>query len=233
MKLHIVFATGNANKVREIREILSTLQQEDPAFAGSELTIESMKEAGVAADPEENGTTFEENALIKARAVAQLIEASGNTALKERSVPVIVMSDDSGLCVDAMKGAPGILSARFLGHDTDYTVKMNAILEKLEDVADEKRGAQFVAAVAAIAPKIPANSNLSDHSLLDGCTVRGVMEGRIGREILGAHGFGYDPFFYLPDLHKTSAELTDDEKNAISHRGKAIRKMMQFLAQKL
>ncbi len=233
MKLHIVFATGNANKVREIREIMEEIQEKDPRFEGSQITIESMKEAGVAADPEENGQTFEENALIKARAVSSMIEESGNTALTDREVPVVVMSDDSGLCVDAMDGAPGILSARFMGYDTDYKVKMNAILEQIAGVPDDKRGAQFVAAVAAVFPKIPANASIADATLLDGATVRGVMEGCIGHEILGSHGFGYDPFFYLPDLGKTSAELTDEEKNAISHRGRAIRAMMTKLAASL
>lgn len=208
MKLDIIFATGNENKIREIREILI-----DP-----EISIRSMKQAGIAAEPEENGSTFEENALIKARAVAKNFHAHENVRLS-KDTPVVIMSDDSGLCVDAMDGAPGIYSARFMGHDTDYTVKMNAILEKLENVPEEKRTARFVAAVAAVL----VDENDQEFVL------RRAMEGRIAHSIRGVNGFGYDPFFYLPEYGRTSAEIAPDEKNAISHRGKAIRAMMDVL----
>ena len=191
----IIFATGNEGKMREIREILSDLPYE----------ILSMKEA----DPEENGETFEENALIKARALHE--------ALGDQVVDTIVMADDSGLEIDALPDVLGVKSARFMGHDTDYVIKNKRILEMMEGVAEEKRSARFVAAIAAVFP--------------DGreVTKRGVMEGRIGYEISGNGGFGYDPIFFLPEFNKTSADITAEEKNAISHRGKALRMMKEEL----
>ena len=195
----INFATGNEGKMREIREILSDLPYE----------ILSMKEAGLVSDPEENGETFEENALIKARALHE--------ALGDQVVDTIVMADDSGLEIDALPDVLGVKSARFMGHDTDYVIKNKRILEMMEGVAEEKRSARFVAAIAAVFP--------------DGreVTKRGVMEGRIGYEISGNGGFGYDPIFFLPEFNKTSADITAEEKNAISHRGKALRMMKEEL----
>ena len=195
----IIFATGNEGKMREIREILSDLPYE----------ILSMKEAGLVFDPEENGETFEENALIKARALHE--------ALGDQVVDTIVMADDSGLEIDALPDVLGVKSARFMGHDTDYVIKNKRILEMMEGVAEEKRSARFVAAIAAVFP--------------DGreVTKRGVMEGRIGYEISGNGGFGYDPIFFLPEFNKTSADITAEEKNAISHRGKALRMMKEEL----
>ena len=211
MRQLIIFATGNRNKIHEICKII-----DDPA-----TEVLSMKEAGVAADPDENGTTFEENALIKARAVYDLIkeqQASGTLSFDDTDTEITVLSDDSGLEIDALGGEPGIYSARYLGHDTDYNYKMTKILERLEGVPDEQRTARFVAAVAAVFD--------------DGTeeVVRGTMEGRIGHAILGQNGFGYDPFFFLPEYGKTSAEISEEEKNAISHRGKALRAMMQILS---
>jgi XTP/dITP diphosphohydrolase len=127
------------------------------------------------------------------------------------------MSDDSGLVVDALGGEPGVYSARYLGYDTDYNYKMSEIMKRMKDVPDEQRTARFVAAVGAIFP------DGSEH------VVRGAMEGVIGRKICGQIGFGYDPFFYLPEYGKTSAEITEEQKNAISHRGKALRAMMALL----
>ena len=195
----IIFATGNEGKMREIREILSDLPYE----------ILSMKEAGLVSDPEENGETFEENALIKARALHE--------ALGDQVVDTIVMADDSGLEIDALPDVLGVKSARFMGHDTDYVIKNKRILEMMEGVAEEKRSDRFVAAIAAVFP--------------DGreVTKRGVMEGRIGYEISGNGGFGYDPIFFLPEFNKTSADITAEEKNAISHRGKALRMMKEEL----
>ena len=195
----IIFATGNEGKMREIREILSDLPYE----------ILSMKEAGLVSDPEENGETFEENALIKARALHE--------ALGDQVVDTIVMADDSGLEIDALPDVLGVKSARFMGHDTDYVIKNKRILEMMEGVAEEKRSARFVAAIAAVFP--------------DGreVTKRGVMEGRIGYEISGNGGFGYDPIFFLPEFNKTSADITAEEKNVISHRGKALRMMKEEL----
>ncbi len=193
----LVFATGNMDKLREIKQILADLDVE----------VLSMKEAGVNVDIVEDGKTFEENALIKARAVSK---ASGHLAL----------ADDSGLEVDALDKEPGIYSARYMGEDTSYDIKNNNIIERLAGVPDEKRTARFVCAMAAVFP--------------DGTekTFVRTMEGRIGYEIAGANGFGYDPIFYLPEYGKTSAEISPEEKNEISHRGKALRALAEYLADK-
>lgn len=191
MGKRIVFATGNAHKMIEIRQILEDLG----------MPVISMKEAGV--DPEiiEDGTTFEENALIKAREVAKLLPND------------IVLADDSGLEVDALNKEPGIYSARYAGENTSYEIKNQLILDRVKDVPEEKRTARFACAVAAVFP--------------DGTekVVRENMEGRIAYESAGANGFGYDPIFYLPEYGCTSAELSPEDKNAISHRGKALRAM--------
>ena len=190
----IVFATGNAGKMREIKRILGDLGVE----------IVSMKEAGIATDAEENGKTYEENALIKARAVAAL---TGDC----------VLADDSGLEIDYLNKEPGIYSARYMGEDTSYRIKNANLIERLEGVPDEKRTARFVCAIAAV---LPNGKEL---------TVRATIEGRIGYEEKGEGGFGYDPIFYVPELKKTTAELTEDEKNSVSHRGKALRLMKEEL----
>ena len=210
MKHLIIFATGNKNKIREIRDIIT-----DP-----DTEVISMKEAGVPADPDENGSTFEENAMIKAKAVSELVRqkiTDGTLSFDAADTQITVMSDDSGLEIDALNGEPGIYSARYLGYGTDYNYKMTQIMKRMENVPDEERTARFVAAVAAVFP------DGSEH------VVRGAMEGVIAHGIYGKNGFGYDPFFYLPEYGKTSAEITEDEKNAISHRGKAIRAMLRVL----
>lgn len=183
----LIFATGNENKMKEIRMILGDLDYE----------ILSMKEAGIDADIVEDGKTFEENAIIKATAISKL---SG----------CLVLADDSGLEVDYMDKMPGIYSARWMGEDTSYRIKNKAIIDKLEGVPDEKRTARFVCAIAAAFP--------------DGrvVTKRGTIEGIIGYEERGENGFGYDPIFFLSEYGKTTAELSPEEKNQISHRGKAL-----------
>lgn len=193
----LIFATGNMNKLREIKQIL----------AGLDYEILSMKEAGVDIDIVEDGKTFEENALIKARAVCK---ASGHLAL----------ADDSGLEVDALGKEPGIYSARYMGEDTSYDIKNQNIIDRLSGVPDEERTARFVCAMAAVFP--------------DGTekTFVRTMEGRIGYEIAGENGFGYDPIFFLPEYEKTSAEISPEEKNAISHRGKALRALADYLKTK-
>lgn len=195
----IIFATGNMGKMREIRDIMADL----------EVEVVSMKEAGVYADIEEDGTTFMENAFIKARGIA--------AKAKEAGIEAIVLADDSGLVVDALNGEPGIYSARYLGEDTPYSVKNAKIIERLEGVADEDRSARFVCAIAAVCP--------------DGTEYESeaTYEGRIGYEEKGPNGFGYDPIFYLPDRQCYSAELDPDEKNRISHRGKALEAMKEIL----
>ena len=195
----IIFATGNQNKMREIREIMGNLPVE----------ILSMKEAGIKADITEDGATFEENAAIKAKAVAEL--------LPEQDRDTIVLADDSGLEIDALNGEPGIYSARYMGEDTSYHVKNAELIRRLEGVPEKKRTARFVCAVAAVLP---------DRTCL---TVRGTIEGRIGYEERGSNGFGYDPIFMLPDRGCTTAELPPEEKNRISHRGQALRLMEEKL----
>ena len=206
-KYQIIFATGNKGKIREIKEIVAAGRNAE------NIEVLSMREADVVADPEENGADFEDNALIKAQAVYDL--------LLSRPVPEnttrIVMSDDSGLVIDALDGAPGVHSARYMGYDTDYRLRMEHILDLMKDVPDEKRTARFVAAVAAILPDGQSR------------VVRGAMEGRIGHSIAGQNGFGYDPFFFLPQYGKTSAEISPEEKNSISHRGQALRKILAEL----
>lgn len=195
----IIFATGNADKMKEIRMILADLNME----------ILSMKEAGVVIDIEENGTTFEENAQIKAQAIAKV--------LKEKGIQAIVLADDSGLEIDYLNKEPGIYSARYMGEDTSYKIKNANLIERLQGVPDEKRTARFVCAIAAVLP--------------DGTvyTKRGTIEGRIGYEEKGENGFGYDPIFYLPEYQCYSAELSPEEKNKISHRGKALEAMKEVL----
>ncbi len=191
----IIFATGNAGKMREIREILAD-------FGGEIL---SMKEAGISTDAEENGASYEENALIKARSVA------------EKAGDAVVLADDSGLEIDALGGEPGIYSARYLGEDTSYRVKNANLIERLAGVSEEKRTARFVCAIAAVLP--------------DGreLVTKAAVEGRIGYEEKGEGGFGYDPIFYVPEFGRTTAELSEEEKNQISHRGKALRLMKEEL----
>ena len=193
--MKIVFATGNENKVVEIRAIFQDLNAE----------ITTMAQEGINIDIEENGTSFRENAMIKAESIAPLVKDA------------IVMADDSGLVIDALNGEPGIYSARYLGHDTSYHEKNGDLLRRLEGVPDEKRTARFVCAVAAVLPdgrKLVAEE---------------TMEGRIGYEEKGSNGFGYDPIFFLPEEGRYSAELAPEEKNAISHRGKALRKMRELI----
>ena len=196
MKEQILVATGNQDKMREIRMILQDTDYEPVA----------MKEAGIRVEIEEDGRSFEENALIKARTVCR---ASGRMAI----------ADDSGLEIDHLGGEPGIYSARYMGEDTSYRIKNRSLIDRLEGVPDEKRTARFVCAVACVFP--------------DGkeLVCRGVMEGRIGYEEAGENGFGYDPIFYLPEYGCTSAELEPEEKNRISHRGKALRELRRLLTQ--
>ncbi len=194
-KQQIIFATGNAHKVLEVKAIL-----------GNVYDIVSMKEAGISADIVEDGTSFEENALIKARTVSRL---SGKMA----------MADDSGLEVDYMDKAPGIYSARFLGEDTDYKIKNQYIIDQLKDARPEERTARFVCAIACVWP-----DGRED-------VVRGTIEGEIAHAAAGENGFGYDPIFLVPELGVTTAELPPEQKNAISHRGTALRKMKERLEQ--
>ena len=195
MKKRIIFATGNENKMKEIRMILADLG----------LEILSMKEAGVFEEIEEDGMSFEENAEIKARAISRVMTND------------IVLADDSGLEIDYLDKAPGIYSARFAGEDTSYDIKNQNLIDRLEGMPEEKRTARFVCAIACAFP---------DGRIL---TSRGTMEGLIAHEIRGENGFGYDPVFYLPEEGCTSAEISPEKKNELSHRGKALREMKKQL----
>ena len=190
----IIFATGNEGKMKEVCMILEDLG----------LPVLSLKDAGITADVEENGTTFEENAQIKAKAIMEMTGA-------------LVLADDSGLEVDALDKEPGIYSARYMGHDTSYHIKNQNIIDRLEGKVGEERSARFVCAIAAAFP---------DGRVL---ITRGTMEGQIGYEEKGKNGFGYDPIFYLPEYQCYSAELSLEEKNKLSHRGKALRLMKERL----
>lgn len=194
----IIFATGNQDKMREIREIMADMDVE----------IQSMKEAGIQVDIVEDGETFEDNARIKAQAIANDTDA-------------IVLADDSGLEIDYLNKEPGVYSARYMGEDTSYTIKNQALLDRLQGVPKEKRTARFVCAIAAVLP---------DKEVL---VTRQTMEGYIGNEPEGENGFGYDPIFYLDEFGCSSAALTREQKNAISHRGKALRAMRDLLLEKL
>ena len=194
----IILATNNKSKVKEISEMMS----------GSDITFESLADAGINVEVEETGTTFEKNALLKAREICKL---SGKPTI----------SDDSGLEIDALDGAPGIYSSRFMGEDTSYDIKNNALIEKLENIADPDRTARFRCCMALVLP--------------DGreFVTEGAMEGIIAREPKGINGFGYDPILFIPEYNRTSAELSSEEKNNISHRGEALRKMIEVIKKEL
>lgn len=194
MSKRIIFATGNQDKMREIREIYGDLGYE----------ILSMKEAGIDVDIVEDGETFEENALIKAKAVAACCDA-------------IVFADDSGLEIDYLNKEPGVYSARYMGEDTSYDIKNASLIQRLDGVAKEDRTARFVCAIAAVFPD-------GSHKV-----VRGTIEGYIGWEPAGTNGFGYDPIFYVDEYGCSTAELSPEEKNKISHRGNALRMMKEEL----
>lgn len=198
-KKKIIFATKNEGKLKEICSVISD------AF-----DVISLKDAAIDADIEEDGKTFEENALKKA---TEIMKISGE----------IVLADDSGLEIDFLDKAPGVYSARYMGENTPYSIKNNKILELLKTVPEEKRTARFVCVIAAAMPS-PYNKTL---------TAKGTIEGIIGYEIQGENGFGYDPIFYLPEKKCTTAQLSLDDKNKISHRGKALRimknKLMEIL----
>lgn len=195
----LIFATKNMHKMEEIRMILK----------GEEVEVLSQTEAGIFLEVEENGESFEENAILKARGIAK--------SLTEPYKGAIVLADDSGLEIDVLDGEPGIYSARYMGEETSYEVKNKELLRRLTGVEGKERSARFVCAIAAVFP--------------DGReeVVRGTMEGEISYEIAGENGFGYDPIFYLPQYGCTSAELTPEEKNSCSHRGEGLKKIKEVL----
>lgn len=194
MSKKVIFATGNAGKMKEVKMILSDL----------DIELLSMNEAGVNIDIIEDGSTFEENAIIKAKAI---MEATGE----------ITLADDSGLEVDYLNKEPGIYSARYMGENTSYDIKNQSIIDRLEGVEGNDRSARFVCAIAAAFP--------------DGTieTTRATIEGLIGYEEKGENGFGYDPIVYIPEYDATTAQLSPEIKNMISHRGKALEMMKDKL----
>ena len=197
----IIFATGNMGKLREIKEIME----------GLPYNIVSMKEAGLETDVDETGTSFEENSILKAKVIAE------KAAKTEEYRDALVMADDSGFEVDYLNKEPGIYSARYMGTDTPYSIKNQNILDRMKGVPDEQRDARFVAAIACVFP--------------DGrCeVVRETFEGKVAYESKGIYGFGYDPIMYVPEKGCNSGELLPEEKNKISHRGKALMKMRKLL----
>lgn len=194
----ILFATSNEGKMKEVRMIMADM----------DIEVLSVKELGVKAEIEETGKTFEENAIIKAKAMSAL-------------TGMITLADDSGLEVDYMNKEPGVYSARFMGEDTSYHIKNNEIIRRLENAKGSERSARFVCAIAAAFP---------DGEVL---TTRATIEGEIGYKEEGENGFGYDPIMYLPEYGTTTAGLPLEEKNKISHRGKALRLMKEKLEEKL
>lgn len=228
----MIVATGNPNKMIEIREILSDV----------DLDIVSMKEAGISVRINENGRTFAQNAEIKALSVAR---ACGKMAI----------ADDSGLVIDCLRGEPGIYSARYMGEDTSYDLKNRVLIDRVNDFCRGheysrkaltlREGAEFLDLEGGEhrpgADETGCPGPLRAARFVCACvcawpdgrvkTIVGRMEGRIAYQQAGKHGFGYDPIFYLPEFGKTSAELLPEQKNAISHRGKAFSQMHDFLAE--
>ncbi|MGL4345156.1 MAG: XTP/dITP diphosphatase [Cellulosilyticaceae bacterium] len=190
----IIFATQNQGKVKEIKKILQDLPVE----------VLTMTEAGLDMEIEENGATFEENAVIKAEALAQFTQA-------------LVLADDSGLEIDCLDKAPGVYSARYLGKNTPYSEKNQIILDKIKDVPMEERTGRFVCVIAAA---------IKGHETV---TTRGTIEGYIGYEARGNNGFGYDPIFYIEGTNQSTAEISSEVKNQISHRGKALQAMKAYI----
>ena len=212
----IIFATGNKDKMREIREIM----------VDCDVEIYSMKEAGINIDIVEDGDTFEANSTIKAKAISDYISGKGMSeeqkddswkAVSEKYKGAIVLADDSGLEIDYLNKEPGVYSARYMGEDTSYDIKNQNLIDRLEGVEKDKRTARFVCAIAAVLP---------DGEVL---VSRETMEGYIGWKIAGENGFGYDPIFYLDEFGCSSAELSREQKNAISHRGKALAGIKKLL----
>ena len=201
--MRIVFATNNEAKAREARQVLGSF----------EIPVLTLKDLDIVSDPDESGETFAENSRIKALDVYRILKERGGMA------DTVVIADDSGLCIDYLGGEPGVRSARFMGHSTSYNEKNREILRLLEDAGDGERGAAFVCHVCAV----DEYGRVYD--------AESSMPGEIAHEPKGEEGFGYDPIFYVPEFGMTSGELTPEQKNSISHRGKVLRKMREILCQ--
>lgn len=190
----VIIATKNPGKAREFEHI----------FASRGIEVKTLLDFPEIPEVEETGTTFEENAILKAEAVS-------------RALNRMVIGDDSGLMVDALEGRPGIYSARYAGEQKNDQNNTNKVLAELENVPEEKRTARFYCALAVAVPGQKTS------------TVSGTCEGRILKEQRGTNGFGYDPVFYVPDKGLAMAELSSDEKNKISHRANALKKLDSIL----
>lgn len=190
----IIIATKNKGKAKEFTELFDPLG----------FQVKTLLDFPGAPDIEETGETFEENALLKAVGICELLQK-------------IVIADDSGLVIDALNGRPGVYSARYAGADKDDEANIQKILLEMKDVPNERRTAHFHCTLAMIVPG------------KDPVIVEGICNGLILSEKRGNNGFGYDPIFYLPHLKKTMAEMTSEEKNRISHRGNAIRKLYEYV----
>jgi len=199
--MRIVFASGNEGKLREIRDILGNVDAQ----------VLSLKDVGIELVREENGKSFAENSMIKSRETWEKLLERGEAH------DTVVMSDDSGLCIDYLNGKPGVHSARFLGHDTDYQLKNRVILDFLRGVPEKDRGAAFRCSITAITE--------------DGRVFEATdeLKGRIAYESAGVRGFGYDPIFFLPEYGMTSGQIRADEKNAISHRARVLHQIRDML----
>jgi XTP/dITP diphosphohydrolase len=198
----VVLATRNGAKLRELARILGA---EEPG--GTQIRLAGLDEFPGAPDVPETGATFEANALLKARAIA-------------RYTGLPAVADDSGLCVDALNGMPGVLSARWAGRHGDDQANLNLVLAQVADVPDGRLGAQFVCAAALVGPGPGACE----------WVVTGQVEGRLIRTPRGSGGFGYDPIFVPDGFEQTTAEMTAEAKDAISHRGRAFRALSPFIA---
>ena len=194
MTKRLLIATNNQGKVAEIKAIFTGLYDE----------VVSLKDIGLEIETVEDGDTFEANAMKKAE---EAFQASG----------IDTLADDSGLCVDALYGHPGVRSARYAGESATNKENYEKLLDAMKDVEDDERTARFVCTVALVRAGKPT------------VVAQGKCEGVIGDKPVGGGGFGYDPCFFLPEYGKTMAELTPEEKNAISHRGKALERMRQIL----
>ena len=197
--MDIVIATRNKKKLKEIKRIM---EEGDVSITN----VFSLDDFPGCPDVQEDGKTFEENAVKKAVSVSKY-------------TGIIALADDSGLEVDVLNGAPGVLSARYAGDSADDTANLKKLLENLENVPYKKRGARFACCLAL------AYQNTVK-------TFFGYVEGRIGIEPRGENGFGYDPIFYPEGYDRTFAQMSDEEKNALSHRGKALREFQKYLREK-
>ena len=210
----IIFATTNEGKLSEIKRIME----------GLDIELLTMKQIGFTEDIDENGQTFEDNAAIKAVAVAGFIKEN-----RPEYADAIIMADDSGLEIDAMGKMPGVQSHRWLGERT-YEQAMTDIINELEGKPENERTARFVCSVSASGDAVkPIVTDEEALKYNGAAVVRETVEGMVAHELKGENGFGYDPFFYVPEYGCTTAEMSPDRKNEISHRGKAVRAMRDRL----